>query len=205
MRSTLFVVAWYLLLGFDSAGFWETFDQVAEDELDEAHQLYMDGVADRLFARGPMLTATHDGHEGSVHILKANSHDAAQRFALNEPYYAAGLYRTLEVFRFDPWLRESMWERVGDPGAGCSWLVLLRCSGSAARSVPLGFFEVADLILCAGWMFDGVTGLLVGAAFLVDAKSDVVRTLVNTLAEQFGLDNFEPTVIPWRRGGRDSI
>jgi uncharacterized protein YciI len=198
-------VARFLLLGFDAAGFWEAFDQSAEDELDEAHQLYMDFVADRLLARGPMLTAAHDGHEGSVHILKANSHDDAQTFALNEPYYAAGLYKTFEVVRFDPWLRESMWERTGDPDAGRSWLVLWRCVGSPARSVPLGFSEVADSILCAGWMLDGVTGSLVGAAFLVDAKSDVVRALVDTLAEQFDLGQFEPTVIPWRRGGRDSI
>jgi uncharacterized protein len=160
---------WFLLLGFDDPGY-VPLDHVADDELDEAHWSYMDLVADRLLARGPMLTLDHDGHVGSIHVLQADSYHAAMAFASNEPYYLAGLYERLEVVRFESWLDDSMWARVGDPLAGSSWLAMWRCERPMSSVVPARRPEVPDSVLCAGWMIDDADGTWLGAAAVFDAR-----------------------------------
>jgi uncharacterized protein len=197
------MMPWFLLLGFDVPGFGEAFDQAAEDDLNEAHWSYMDVVADRLLARGPMLTSDHDGHTGSIHVLRADDHAAAESFAFNEPYYLAGMYERVEVVRFESWLDQSMWERSGDPVAAMSWLAVWRCASDASWPVSGARQpEVPEAVVCAGWMVDVDGHTLVGAAALVDASTDAVVTVVDDIAAQFPHERFESTMIPWRRGGR---
>jgi uncharacterized protein len=193
---------WFLLLGYDDPGFVDPEDQSAEDELNEAHWSYMDLVADRLLARGPMLTPNHDGHVGSIHVLNAENHREAEMFAFNEPYYLAGLYERVEVIGFEPWIDESMWERPGDAHAGCSWLVMWRGDSRTVLSPPLGRPEIPDSVLCAGWMFDSAGASLFGAAALFDAPADDPFQVVNMIEAQLATDEWEHTLIPWRRGGR---
>lgn len=192
---------WFLVLGFDNPDFGTSLDQAAHDELNEAHWSYMDRVANRLLARGPMLRANHDGHTGSVHVLSAEFHAAAEQFAFSEPYFLAGLYETVEVIGFAPWLGESMWTRPGDPTAGMSWLALWRCRGAVWSKGTVAVPNVPDAVLCAGWLVDEGRTLL-GAAALVDAPAPGVAAIVAQLAAQLPDNGFELSLIPWRRGGR---
>jgi uncharacterized protein len=190
---------WFALLGFDVPDFEESLDPTASDELDEAHWAYMDLVADRLLARGPMMTVDHDGHTGSIHILRAHSYADAEAFAMNEPYFLAGMYERLEVTRFDSWLKDTMWDRIGDPSAGRSWLVVRRCSNAVVPNPPnpLG---IPDSVLCGGWMLAPDGESTHGAIVLLDAPGDVVTTTLNTLTQR--LPDYADQTIPWRRGGR---
>jgi uncharacterized protein len=194
-------MAWYLLRGKDVSGFWDSFGQTEVDELDEAHQSYMDLIADRLLARGPLLTSNHDGHEGSIHVVEADSFAAARQLAFGEPYFAAGLFETLEIVAFEPSMQGSMWERVGDQAAGFSWMATWRSSAVLTRNV---LSDVPDAVVCAGWMLDGVTGALLGAIALFDAAPSDVEDFVHGLSRVFNLDQCEVSVVPWRRGGRPS-
>jgi hypothetical protein len=67
--------------------------------LAEAHWSYMDLFADRLVLRGPTLSDDGTEHTGSVHVVDLADRASAERFATEEPYWLAGLYRQLTVAR----------------------------------------------------------------------------------------------------------
>jgi uncharacterized protein YciI len=191
---------WFVLLGYNDPGF-DPLDAAVDEALDEAHQSYMDLVADRLLARGPMMTSNHNGHIGSMHIIRARNRDEAQRFAFQEPYYLAGLYERLVVFEFDSWLDKSMWERVGNRDAGKSWLVLWRWDAESlldCRSQPI----VPTCFLCAGWMIKGFEGSRCGALMAFDSSEELLPGTLTSIRAQLPVGVGEPVLIPWRRGGR---
>jgi uncharacterized protein YciI len=64
-------------------------------DLAEEHWSYMDRFADRLVLRGPTLSEDGAEHTGSVHVVDLAGRAAAERFATEEPYWLAGLYRTV--------------------------------------------------------------------------------------------------------------
>jgi uncharacterized protein len=191
-------VSWYVILGYDRADFALP-DVGAESDLDEAHWAYID-KADALLARGPILTNDHDGHAGSIHIIAASDVEAAKSFAINEPYYLAGLYESLEVSAFAPWLAESIWERPGRT-ASTSWFVRFRFVAHQS-GVQSTFIEVPNSVLCAGWMLEPGTGAIVGAALLVNADAAEVAGVVGDVTSQLPIEPLEVTIVPWRRGGR---
>jgi uncharacterized protein len=67
--------------------------------LSESHWSYMDLFADRLILRGPTLSDEGTEHTGSVHVVDLDDRASAERFATEEPYWQAGLYRDLTVAR----------------------------------------------------------------------------------------------------------
>jgi hypothetical protein len=69
------------------------------EALAEAHWSYMDRFADRLILRGPTLSDDGNEHTGSVHVVDLDDRAAAERFAAEEPYRQAGLYRHVTVAR----------------------------------------------------------------------------------------------------------
>ena len=71
----------FLVLGVDGP----EFDGELEAELPEEHQRYMDGWADVLVARGPVLSNDGERHAGSVHVVDLPDL-AAHRFADEEPF-----------------------------------------------------------------------------------------------------------------------
>ena len=72
----------FLVLGVDGP----EFDGELEAELPEEHQRYMDGWADVLVARGPVLSNDGERHAGSVHVVDLPDLAAAHRFADEEPF-----------------------------------------------------------------------------------------------------------------------
>ncbi len=71
--------------------------QAEMEALAEAHWSYMDRFADRLILRGPTLSGDGTEHTGSVHVVDLADRAAAERFATEEPYWQAGLYRDLTI------------------------------------------------------------------------------------------------------------
>ena len=84
------------------------------EELGEAHWAYMDGFADTMIARGPTLTSDRETATGSLHIVGLPDADAALAFALEEPYYRAGVFREPLVRRWRNELGGTMWDYVSD-------------------------------------------------------------------------------------------
>src|SRR5215472_10603312 len=68
-------------------------------DLAEAHWSYMDRFADRLILRGPTLSDDGAEHTGSVHVVNLADRASAERFATEEPYWLAGLYRHVTTVR----------------------------------------------------------------------------------------------------------
>lgn len=68
-------------------------------DLAEAHWSYMDRFADRLILRGPTLSDDGVEHTGSIHVIDVADRVSAERFATEEPYWLAGLYRRVTTVR----------------------------------------------------------------------------------------------------------
>ena len=68
-------------------------------DLAEAHWSYMDRFAGRLILRGPTLSDDGTEHTGSVHVVDLADRASAERFATEEPYWRAGLYRQITTVR----------------------------------------------------------------------------------------------------------
>jgi len=79
-------------------------------ELDEAHWSYMDAFAGRMTARGPTLSPDRQTWTGSLHVVDLPDLQAAQEFAVNDPYHRAGLFADHLVRRFDDLLGRTMWD-----------------------------------------------------------------------------------------------
>jgi uncharacterized protein len=176
-------------------------------ELDEEHWAYLDDFADRLIARGPMLSDSGE-HTGSLHIVRLDDHAAAVTFAHGEPYWRAGLYGSLEVARFRNLLKVTMWQRERLPGVDMSWLAVVRWP---VKGEPLAA-DLDDtarelradpsLVFC-GLSLDeagkGTTGLVAG----FDATSPDLPEAVTRVADRIGGAQSESTVERWQRGGRN--
>jgi len=84
-------------------------------ELAEAHWSYMDRFADRLILRGPTLSDEGAEHTGSVHVVDLADRARAERFATEEPYWLAGLYRQVTTVRTVVLLQRGPTERSLTP------------------------------------------------------------------------------------------
>src|SRR6516164_6755109 len=73
--------------------------QAEMEALAEAHWSYMDRFAGRLILRGPTLSGDGIEHTGSVHVVDLDNRASAERFATEEPYWQAGLYRDITIAR----------------------------------------------------------------------------------------------------------
>ncbi|GAB2664552.1 YciI family protein [Kribbella swartbergensis] len=80
--------------------------------LKEEHWAFMDGYAEQLIARGPTLTSHDDDAEttGSLHIVDLPDEDAVRRFAFDEPYYRAGAFESVGIYRFENHSARTMWD-----------------------------------------------------------------------------------------------
>jgi uncharacterized protein YciI len=83
-----------------------------KERLGEEHWAFMDRYDDRLIARGPTLTGQDDDAEstGSLHIVELPDLEAAQEFAYEEPYYRAGVFESVLIYRFINTSGRTMWE-----------------------------------------------------------------------------------------------
>jgi uncharacterized protein len=192
----------FFVLGRDRDGF-----DGFSPRLDEEHWTYLDAYADRLTARGPTLSDAGE-HSGSVHVVRLDDHAAAMAFAHNEPYWRAGLYKSLEVDHFRNLLGASMWQRKRLPGVDLSWLAVVRWPVAPEPPVAERLIAERDLqadrpVVFCGLLLDeagsGTTGLVAG----FDAMSPIPPATVTALAQSIGGKRCVPTVERWQRGGRD--
>ena len=65
----------------------------------DAHLSYIDGLGDRLFAAGPLLSSDNE-MVGSVLIIDFDSDDDAHAFCTKDPYALAGLFDQVIVSRW---------------------------------------------------------------------------------------------------------
>ena len=100
----------FLVIGHDGPTFG-----IADRDVDEEHQAYMDGWLPRLLARGPLLSEDGEEHRGSIHVVEADDIEAARAFATEEPYAAEGWYDEVTVTTYLPLLPGTMWDRPRPP------------------------------------------------------------------------------------------
>lgn len=202
MQSNTSAAGEYLVLARDAPGVGETLMQ-----LSSAHWDYIDRFADQLVARGPLISDEATAHLGNVHVLRFASFDAAQRFAIEEPYYVANCFANVDIFSYRNLLGETMWDRAptNQPSfssyahaffqnAACSDDQLVRMA-NAAKNNP-------------SWAFVGLlgdeNGHCVGMAGAADLTRDETSAALLALAEVGGLSVEKVEINRWRRGGRSS-
>jgi uncharacterized protein YciI len=154
--------------------------------LNEEHWAFMDGYGEQLIARGPTLTGHDDDAEttGSLHIVELPDEDAVRTFAFEEPYYLAGAFEAVELYRFHNRSGRTMWEFTNSVADYQRYLVVTTDTSAAT---PSPHFIVYGGLLT----LDGASH--VGQAALVEAPtSAAAATLLPGTAE----------VHPWTFGGR---
>ncbi|MFJ6615333.1 YciI family protein [Streptomyces sp. NPDC091289] len=172
------------------------------DELCEEHWSYMDRFADGLILRGPTLSDDGEEHTGSVHVVDLADRADAERFATEEPFWKAGLYRdflaapvvvllhrepaadvlyTLVTARWSPHTRTpgdtEQWLSAADPDSRPSFVAALVDDDDQDRT----------------------TGLVAA----VRALPDEARSLVQPLADRLAGGPVRLSSQRWQRGGRN--
>lgn len=179
-------------------------DVRSDDDLDEAHQSYMDGWAAALVARGPTQVNHGEGHTGSVHVIDVPNRRVAVRFADEEPYNRAGLYRHVSVEAVRPCLDGTMWDRPAAVPGRPATLVVARFEAAGAGATQLVEAVRQHLDEAAPWVYIGVTGddTPAGLLAMVDEDERRARRLASDLLRAAGIADAQITGQPWRRGGR---
>ncbi|MEI8410529.1 MULTISPECIES: YciI family protein [unclassified Kribbella] len=154
--------------------------------LNEEHWAFMDGYGEQLIARGPTLTGHEDDAEttGSLHIVDLPDEDAVLRFAFEEPYYRAGAFESVELYRFHNRAGRTMWDFTNAVAEFNRYLVITTDASAATPSEH--FIVYGDLLT-----LDGQTP--VGQAALLEAP---------TLEAAATLLPGSPQAHPWEYGGR---
>jgi uncharacterized protein len=168
-------------------------DRAGADELKvrlvEEHWTFMDGYAEELIARGPTLTG-HDedaASTGSLHIVDLPDVEAAKAFVHNDPYYVAGAFESVELYRFTNTSGRTMWEFTDTVKGYERFLVI-----AMGESVPAPPASKHLIVYGELRTLDGEARL--GWAATVEAPND------QAAAALLPADN--PEVHPWTFGGR---
>ncbi|MFD4129751.1 YciI family protein [Streptomyces globisporus] len=172
------------------------------EALCEEHWSYMDGFDSRLILRGPTVSDSGEEHTGSVHVVDLADRAAAERFAGEEPFWKAGLYRDLTVVGAEVLLRRETAADVPYTLVTGRWPVSARASGDGEQHGLLGAEPDSRLTFVAALVDDGATGTT-GVVAAVRARPDEARDLVRPFAER--LAGGRPAALTaqrWERGGR---
>ena len=94
----------YFVYGRDRAGALPL-----KQSLTEEHWTFMDRYGAELIARGPTMT-TEGEYDGSLHIVDLPDLEAAHAFAYDEPYYRAGAFKEVLLYRFHNRSGRTMWD-----------------------------------------------------------------------------------------------
>ncbi|WP_433164431.1 YciI family protein [Kribbella sp. CA-247076] len=154
-------------------------------KLNEEHWSFMDGYADQLIARGPTLTSHSDDAEttGSLHIVDLPDEDAVRRFAYEEPYYRAGAFESVDIYRFHNHTGRTMWDFANAVADYHRYLVM---------TTDVGPVTPTEHFVLYGDLFTTDNRARVGQAALVEAPSLAAAASVLPIAEAH----------PWEFGGR---
>lgn len=179
-------------------------DAESNDDLDDAHQTYMDGWAAALVARGPTQVSHSQGHTGSVHVIRLPDRRVAEQFALDEPYNRAGLYRQVSVTAVRPCLEGTMWDRPAPVPGRPATLVVATFDPPGVAATELTAAVRAHLDDATPWIYVGVTGddAPAGLLAMVDEEVEQARRLASDLLRACNVADPKIHAQPWRRGGR---
>ncbi|WP_431788124.1 hypothetical protein HLK56_10830 [Streptomyces sp. G9] len=172
-------------------------------ELSEEHWSYMDRFEDRLILRGPTVSDDGEEHTGSVHVVDLADRAAAERFAREEPFWKAGLYRDLTVVAAEVLLNREPAADVPHTLVTAQWPLSAGVPADAERRELSGAEADSRLVFVAvlrGGDGAGTTGVVAA----VRALPDEARALVRPFAE--GLADGRPAALTaqrWERGGRN--
>jgi uncharacterized protein YciI len=175
------------------------------EALAEAHWSYMDRFADRLILRGPTLSDDGNEHTGSVHVVDLADRASAERFAAEEPYRQAGLYRRVTVARTV--VLHHRQPAGGLPAAGApdalvtgQWSAQPRRDRGPGLRLPVAGPDsrVSFVAVLTGDDQSCTTGIVA----VVRALPDKAASTVQPLADQLGGGPVALTAQRWTRGGR---
>jgi uncharacterized protein YciI len=161
-------------------------------DFSEAHWSYMDRFADRLILRGPTLSDDGTEHTGSVHVVDLADRGSAERFATEEPFWLAGLYREVTTVLARVLLHRDPTEGSLVTGRWPPRDADLRLPG-ADPDGRLGFVAV---------LVDDDQSHTTGIVFVVRALPDEARRIVQPIADRLTGEPVDLTAQRWHRGGR---
>ncbi len=174
-------------------------------ELAEAHWSYMNRFADRLILRGPTLSDDGAEHTGSVHVVDLADRASAERFATEEPYWLAGLYRQVTTVRTVVLLHRGLTERSLTPEepnaliAG-AWLARPRDAGDIEGQ---GLGDSLDSRLSfVTVLVDDDQSHTTGIAAVVRTIPNEALGIIQPVADQLAGGPVALTAQRWSRGGR---
>jgi uncharacterized protein YciI len=171
--------------------------QAEMDALAEVHWSYMDRFAERLILRGPTLSGDGAEHTGSVHVVDLADRASAERFATEEPYWQAGLYRDITVARAV--VLHHCEPAEGPPAA--SALVTGRWPARPGDLPPSGVDPDGRLAFVA-LLVDDDQSRMTGIVSVAEALPGEAASIVQPLADQLAGGPVALTARRWTRGGR---
>jgi uncharacterized protein len=185
------------------------------EELNEAHQAFMDRYANLMIARGPTLTGPGaDEATGSLHILDLPDAAAALAFAEDEPYRQGGVFQEILVRRWRNGLGRTMWDYDGDPVANQRFFVLGQAAADGAErrervlSAHRAYLDDpvrAGRFIARGALLSDDGGEWVGAALLIEVPDRAAAEAL-VAADPFVQAGLYASleIHDWRFGGRDA-
>ena len=166
------------------------------DRLSEAHWSYMDRFADRLVLRGPTLSADGSEHTGSVHVVDMADRASAERFATEEPFWQAGLYREFTAIRALVLLQGEADRDVPHSLITAHWPPQPRSADDSAPRLQ------DDRLSFLALLVDDYGSHTAGAVATVRALPDEAPSIVQPFTRRVTGGPVPFTAQRWSRGGR---
>jgi hypothetical protein len=162
----------------------------------------MDRFATRLILRGPTLSGDGNEHTGSVHVVDLADRATAERFATEEPYWQAGLYRRVTVARAV--VLHHLKPTGGQPGSSAPHALITghwparprNASPHLPGAPPDGRLAFVALLV------DDEQSRATGIVSVVGAPPGEAAGIVQPLADQLSGGPVALTAQRWTRGGR---
>jgi len=192
----------FFVLGIDGPAFG------VDEDLSEAHQLYMDRSAHVLVARGPTRSVDGGHHTGSVHVIELADAAEAARFAEEEPFARAGWYSSIEVIPVVACLDGTMWDRPPAHPGGPSALVraTFESGGGTVEGLADSIRPLIEQSELPHWIYVGVAtsdaANAGGVVALADGTAGDAYEWITVLLRAVGIADPAVTSQPWSRGGR---
>lgn len=178
------------------------------EALVEEHWSYMDRFEDRLVLRGPTLSEDGEEHTGSVHVIEVTDRAAAERFAEEEPFRQADLYKEVTAVRAEVLLDRGPTEDRAlreEPHSlvTAQWSPEPREAATGAAGTPVWGPDTDDRLSFTAVLVDDTADRTVGIVAAVRALPEEAAELLRPLAA--GLAGAPVTLVSqrWQRGGRN--
>jgi uncharacterized protein len=171
--------------------------QAEMEALAEAHWSYMDRFAGQLILRGPTLSDDGAEHTGSVHVVDLDGRASARRFAAEEPYWQAGLYRDVTVARTV--VLHHCEPAEGPPAASALVTGLWPARPS---DLPLSGADPDSRVSFVALLVDDDRSHTTGIVSVAAALPGGAACIVQPLADQLAGGPVALTAQRWARGGR---